>query len=373
MKSFLLIDSLGESNEFITRLAGVLIKDDWQALLLAKPNSPLAQTWREADWLQKVWRWWPKNWFIMIILSPLFWVLMAGRFLVYKKRWSIKSVVCLGLPAKILVTPMARLLGLKVIWLELPNFNYEALSKNNLKMFRSLATKARVVCFSLATKLALLAIGVAEEKITLIWPGVEATEFQQQSDLFQNLAKQNLSSPLKKFFTIGTVIDFREPQRTEILIRSIKEALLIVPNLRLIIIGEGSAREQALWLSKQLDVERSVWLVGSQNDLKKWYANFDLFVVASSTPGLDDWLVALGAMVNGVPVIAPQGLSLEDCFLGGKAGILLSLEDHEELAATIINLEQDNVLRKNLSINARRVAKDFFALSRAKDEFKAIL
>ena len=373
MKNFLLFDSLGVKNDFVLRLVQALADDGLTPMLWSRANSQLKERFKEKGWRQASYRLISDNWWWLVLFSPCWWLVAFVRLLLYKQIFKIEAVICLGWPAKFLTAIPAKLLGLKVIWLELPNFNYDSLGLSGLKAYRSLALSARLVCFSLATKLSLLELGLPEDNLSLVWPGIEAAEFQNQIDLFQNLAKQNYNLDHKKFFTIGTVVDFKEPQRTEILMRAIKDSQAMTPNLRLIVIGDGAARKQAEWLSKRLGLEGAVWLVGSQTDLKKWYANFDLFIVASSMPGLDDFLVALAAMINGVPVIAPKDLSLEDCFLGGQAGVLLSLDSSEELSAAIIKLQQDVALRKNLSNNAKRVAKDFFALSRAKEEFKTVL
>ena len=373
MKTFLLWDSAGLNNEFIMRLLAALADDGLTPFLLARPASPLRERFKEKSWRGGVYRFWPDNLLWLLALSPLWWLGAAMRLLFYQQTFKIKTVICLGTPAKFLATWPASWLGWQVIWLETPNFDYSGLGRFGLKCYRLMAVKVKLVCFSLTTKLALLNLDLAEDRLTLIWPGIEPAEFQNQVSLFQNLASKNYQLNRKKYFTVGTVVDFKEPQRTETLMRAVKEALLIIPNLRLIVIGDGAARQQAEWLSKRLALSAAVWLVGSQTDLKKWYANFAVFVVASSTPGLDDWLMVLAAMINGVPVIAPRDLSLEDCFLGGQAGILLSLTNAEELSATMIKLEQDQDLRKNLSHNAKRVARDFFALSRAKDEFKQVI
>lgn len=374
MRNFLLFDSVGEKNDFLLRLLEALAQDGWQPVLLGRLSGCLAAAFKERGWRHHRLRFVFKHPFWLTAASPWLWLNVFCRLLVYKKFSNIRTVFCLGWPAKFLLTWPAGWLGWQVVWLEQPNFRYEVLGRLGLRLYRLWSARARLVCFSLTTKLSLLSLGVDEDRLLVIWPGIEIAEFQNQVNLFQSLAKQNYAPvERQKFFTIGTVIDFQEPQRTEVLMRAVQEAAVIVPNLRLIVIGDGPARKQAAWLSKQLALESAVWLVGSQSDLKKWYANFDIFVVASFTPGLDDFLVALAAMVNGVPVIAPKDLSLEDCFLSGQAGLLLSLADAAELSAAIIQLAQDQVLRKNLSINAKRVVKDFFTLERAKNDIKLIL
>jgi len=371
MTEFVIADSQGQKNDFLVSLAEALAVDGCRAVLWSAATSSLSETWRQRGWLSFKTTWpkragsvWPWRWL---------WSLGLGiRLILARRRTGVKTVVCLGSGAKLLISRVARRLKFRVIWLELPNFRYEALGRN-LRRYQRLAALARLVCFSVTSKLTLSDLGVSDKNLTLIWPGIDASVFQNQISMFQNLARQNYTTSRQKFFTIGTILDFTEPQRSEVLMRALAEARVIVPHLRLIVIGDGEARQQARWLSRQLGLANAVWLVGSQSDLKKWYANFDLFIVSSATPGLDDFVVALAAMVNGVPVIAPRDLSLEDCFLSGQAGWLLSLADPAELSEAIIKLEQDTLTRKELATNARRVAQEFFALSRVKEEFKKVL
>ncbi len=372
MKSCLFIDSLGEPNEFLASLLKALEQESCQIRLLARPNSWLKQRFTERQQMTGNLYQPLGNLWLVVGLWPWLVIWNFFKLLICQSQDKTKTLLCLGVTAKLLFTWPAKLLGWRVIWLEEPNFAYDSLGKFALSFYLKQSSGVDLICFSLSTKLKLIDLGTNEEKIKLIWPGISLEDFQNQDNLFQNYAKQTYLAA-KKFFTIGTIINFSQSQRTEILMRSIGLVKQIIPNVRLIIIGDGQARVQAQWLAKKLGLEAQVWLVGSQVDLKKWYANFDVFVVASDQPNLDDFMVALIAMANGVPVIAPQGQSLEDCFLGGQAGILLSLTDEEELSAELIKLEQQVDLKKSLSVNARRVVKDFFTLARAGREFKQVL
>jgi glycosyltransferase involved in cell wall biosynthesis len=371
MKQCLLIDSLGAKNEFLANLLSALEQEDCQVKLLSGSQSWLLRRFKERhkDYgrlfqpAKKLW--------LAAVLWP--WLTLWNFFKLfgYQPR-GIKTLLCLGTTAKLLFSLPAKILGWRVVWLEEPNFSYDGLGKFILKFYLRLSRGVKLICFSLTTKLKLLSLGVGEDRIKLIWPGISLEDWQNQDSLFQSYARKNYLAA-KKFFTIGTIIDFNSLERTEILMRAVGLVKQIIPQVRLIIIGDGQAREQAQWLAKKLGLEAQVWLVGSQADLKKWYANFDVFIVASDQPTLDDFMVALIAMANGVPVIAPQGRSLEDCFLGGQAGILLSLANEEELSIELIKLEQQVDWKKSLSANARRVVKDFFTLARAGREFKEIL
>lgn len=372
MKQCLLVDSNGQVNEFLSSLLKALELENCQIRLLSGRQSWLKQRLVErqqacGNLYQPL-----NNYWLLIILWPWLTIWNFFKLIIYQSQHGVKTLLCLGVGAKLLFSLPARILGWRVVWLEEPNFDYDTLPKVILKIYLSLSLRAKLICFSLTTKLKLLSIGAKEDSLKLIWPGISLEDFQNQDSLFHSFAKKTYLAS-KKFFTIGTIIDFNQPQRTEILMRAVSLVREIIPQVRLIIIGDGASREQAQWLTKKLGLEAQVWLVGSQTDLKKWYANFDVFIVASDKPNLDDFMVALIAMANGVPVIAPQGQSLEDCFLGGQAGILLSLTDEEELSMELIKLEQQVEFKKNLSLNAKRVVNDFFTLARAGHEFKQIL
>jgi glycosyltransferase involved in cell wall biosynthesis len=371
MKQCLLIDSLGTKNEFLASLFTALEQEDCQVRLLSGRRSWLRQRFKERQQaggnLYQPFH----NFWLLAIGWPWLTLWNFFKLLVYNQR-GVKTLLCLGVGAKLLFSWPAKLLGWRVVWLEEPNFIYDNLGGFILKFYLRSSRGVTLICFSLTTKLKLLSLGVGEDRIKLIWPGISLADWQNQDSLWQNYARKNYLA-VKKFFTIGTIIDFNQLERSEVLLRAVGLVKQIIPQVRLIIIGDGQAREQAQWLTKKLGLEAQVWLVGSQTDLPKWYANFDVFIVASDQPNLDDFMVALIAMANGVPVIAPRGRSLEDCFLGGQAGILLSLDNEEGLSIELIKLEQQIDWKKSLSANARRVVKDFFTLTRAGKELKQIL
>ena len=369
--NILVLDSSGKRNDFIFRLLATLATDGFSVRLAAGANSLLIAKFKEARWPWRRWRGlWPGRSALWVLALPYFWLVNFFVLAWYKYARQTTGIIALNWPEKVAASAPAKLLGLRLIWLELPNTDYQALAKPWRWFFQKDSLKAGIICFSLTTKLALINLGLPEDNIKLIWPGVDLAEVQQQADIFQGLAKQNYPQAAGNFFTVGTVVDLAEPQKIENLIRVLNNCLTVTPNLRLIVIGDGPARAQVDWLAKKLGLESRVWLVGGQADLKKWCANFNLFIVANARPDLDDFIVALSAMANAVPVIAPQDMSLDDCFLGGQAGILLSLDSQEELGAQIIKLQQNVVWRKALGVSARRVVKDFFSWQRAAQEFK---
>ena len=98
--------------------------------------------------------------------------------------------------------------------------------------------------------------------------------------------------------------------------------------MRLVIVGDGPAREQCLDLLHDAGLSRQAWLPGARDDIAALMRAFDVFVLPSLAEGASNTI--LEAMATGLPVLATVvGGSPE---LGGYVGDLADY-DAELLAA----------------------------------------
>ena len=99
-----------------------------------------------------------------------------------------------------------------------------------------------------------------------------------------------------------------------------------------------------------------------ERGLARFYRGLDLFVVPSEQEGLS--IVALEAMVAGVPVVSTRCGGPEEFVIDGETGLLVP-QDAAALAAAIRRLAEDPALRLRLGAEAaHRVRRDYaFALS----------
>ena len=63
-----------------------------------------------------------------IFLLPILFLTLSASLIYYKFSKKITTTICLNWNEKIIITPIAKILGLNVAWLEYPNLNYQSLS-----------------------------------------------------------------------------------------------------------------------------------------------------------------------------------------------------------------------------------------------------
>lgn len=270
----------------------------------------------------------------------------------------VDLIVCFNFNEKIIITLPARWLGLKVVWLEGPELNYRRCNKFLLALYKLNCRLAEIVVFNGGAKLKLKNIGCAENKINLIAPGAKFTAYQE--NIFNKLASAGRTNFHRKYFTVGAITALNQKQKIETIFRAVKISLPLIPNIQLIIIGEGEERKNLLWLAKKMEINNLIWLVGEQEQLKKWLDSFDVFLALGENLALDDYGNILEAMAAGLPVLAPRNIGLEDLIVENNTGSLIEAYNSEMLARQIIKLHQDKRLSLFLGKNGQeRVSRSF--------------
>ena len=147
----------------------------------------------------------------------------------------------------------------------------------------------------------------------------------------------------------------------DFLLRVLVSVRARIPDVLLVIAGEGPALKHLRGLTARLGLEESVLFVGYQDRkqaLLDCYRAGDVFVFASRTE--TQGLVLLEAMALGVPVVAPAILGTRDIVGPGK-GALVSALDETEFAAKVVALLTDDALRERLGREAQSHAREWDA------------
>ena len=130
------------------------------------------------------------------------------------------------------------------------------------------------------------------------------------------------------------------------------------PDSRLVLIGDGTARQSLEELSSALGVTDRVTFTGALpfEDIPRYLKAADLFVFASVTE--TQGLVTIEAMAAGLPVVAVDGPGTRDIVDHGKQGFLVE-NDPDALAKGLNKLLSDPQRIKRLSNHALKKAKTF--------------
>jgi rhamnosyl/mannosyltransferase len=141
------------------------------------------------------------------------------------------------------------------------------------------------------------------------------------------------------------------------------EALLEIPNARLVVVGTGLMEREWRDLTRDLSLYSRVEFVGEvpNTDLPRYYAACDVFVLPCSERSEAFGLVQLEAMASGRPVVSCDvGTGVAFVNQNEVTGLVVPPKNPRALARAINRLAADPALRERMGEAGRaRVAAEF--------------
>lgn len=168
-------------------------------------------------------------------------------------------------------------------------------------------------------------------------------------------AKKN-SSKMVRFLFVGRIVPIKN---LPFLIKGFNKALKQNKNIELNIVGDGLSKELEL-IKKIANQNKNIYFLGKKNraEIIKQYQNNDVFILTSNYDNYPN--VIFEAMSSGLPVIATNvgGIALQ--VVDQETGILVDLNDTEQLSNAILELASDAGKREQMGKAGRaRVEKEF--------------
>jgi glycosyltransferase involved in cell wall biosynthesis len=207
-------------------------------------------------------------------------------------------------------------------------------------MIRWAATRANAVitvCNALRDEV--VALGVDEQRVTSLRNGVDL-------ELFRPIERQR-----NERFTLLTVGHLVPVKGQELIIA----ALPLLPDVRLVVAGDGPDRKKLEALARSLSVDERVTFLGAvpQAQLRQHYGSADALVLASSREGWAN--VLLESMACGTPVVASRVYGTPEVVAAPAAGVLMNERSARGIADAV------TALRTNYPDRAatRRYAEGF--------------
>jgi len=372
-KKILILATSNGSSELLPELIDELLPAGFEFSLLAERTSPFHQFFSEKKLpCARVW-FGPKNPLAFRLLLPWLNLVWLIKFIYRRYRGELDTILCLGARARMTILGPARILKIKTVCLILPENELPRAGRAK-KQLLTATRDATLTVFLNRTREQLLRLGCRQETIKLISPAIRLHQHKFQENIFHKIAQAETQT--KKFFNVGLVNGLETEEQVnelELVFQAIKQARLIIPNIQLIVLGDGRQKKKLIWLAKKMELESLVWLVGEQKHLRKWLDSFDALLAIKTKPALADLLLVLKAMEAQLPVIAPADVGFEELIDDGVSGLLAEDGSSEALAAQIIRLKQDKRLMIRLRQAARERVEKQFNLDRAVAIFKEML
>ncbi len=258
----------------------------------------------------------------------------------------------------------ARLLGLPVLW-----HVREMMWRRIIRwtVFRLvLACSTKIVCVSEAVKQAVLAgAKVPDDKLSVIYNGVELAEYDRPVDRQNVLTKLGIS---RDRIVVGTIGWLGPDKGVDVFLEAAASVAESMSETVFLIVGGGSWESNLKRLAHQLQLEDKTYFTGQQKDVVPLYQIMDLVVLPSRSEGFGKALIE--GMAARKPVVATRVGGIPEIVVDQETGILVPVDDPKAMAEAIISLLQDKAIMVKLGEMGRRRVEQMFTweISAAKVE-----
>lgn len=154
---------------------------------------------------------------------------------------------------------------------------------------------------------------------------------------------------------VGRLVDQKDPV---LVVRSFGLLAARLPDVKLRIIGDGPLRGEVLNEIARLGLHDQIELLGVQRDVRRLFADADVFVLASRWEGLPR--TVLEAIAEGVPVVANDVGGVTEVVEDGLTGLLHD-RTPESIAEALHRMLIDPALAARLVVSARQRLEPFAA------------
>ena len=175
-------------------------------------------------------------------------------------------------------------------------------------------------------------------------------------------------------FRICYIKGHRKKYGPDILLRAIYKIKDKVPDIKLTIAGEGEMTTSLKQTVKDLNLESSVYFAGfiANDQIYDLLKKHHLMVMPSVMESESFGVAVLESYACGRPVIASKIGGVPEIVVNNETGILVSPENVNELADTIIKLATDRNLCANMGINGYSFVKNNFDWEQSLDKMSEL-
>jgi len=237
------------------------------------------------------------------------------------------------------------------IWDNVEKINDLAVGKQTLK------DAEKIIVISNATKNYVLSLGAEEEKLQVIYNGVDLDRFKPEAASGAKVRKK--LGITQDAVVAATVRRLVYKNGIDILLETARITVQKNPRLVYLVIGKGPDFNDVKARVLQLGLEKNFVLAGfvSDEDLPSYYNAADFFVLPSkSGEGLP--LVALEAMACGLPLLATDVGGTKEIMIKGYCRIVPP-NDPETMAEEALKLAEVNL--KGLKGSLRKIITEKFS------------
>lgn len=209
--------------------------------------------------------------------------------------------------------------------------------------------------------------GLRSEHVSVVQNAVDCEHFYAQ-DQREDCRSELGLGPAN--FLIGSAGRLDKVKRFDVLLRAFSVIVRQCPDVRLMIIGDGSLKEELLALAGQLGIEDRVIMPGFRKDIPRLLAAMDVYVQTSVNEGLS--LSILEAMAAEKPVVITDVGAAREIVTPRKTGMLMKPNSTDAVIDALLELIAKPDIRCEIARSAREQVNREFNYRRMTEAYGSI-
>ena len=214
-----------------------------------------------------------------------------------------------------------------------------------------------IIAVSIDIRNFLVSRGIKSSSIRVI-PNAVATNIDETSSLIHRQTMRKRFAFSETDFVLGYAGRLSREKGLLSLIEAVSLTRKAGCPAKLLIVGEGSQRDELEDAVRKQGLEDAVVFAGFQSEVDQFLSAMDAFVLPSLTEGTP--IALLEAMAHGIPAIASAVGQIPEIIDPGKNGLLAPPGKVNEVRDAILLLYNNPSIRKNISKVARKTIEDQF-------------
>ncbi len=226
--------------------------------------------------------------------------------------------------------------------------------KNNVINRWKYACPDKIVAVSRFIAGVMRSYGVPDDRVSVVHSVQDPARFEVTP-----LTREELGLP-QNGPILGCVAALVDHKDHATLLAAMPQTLQSIPDLQLVLIGEGELRPAIVAQIRELHLQDNVTLLGYRTDVARILPLLDAFVLSSKEEGFGG--VCLEAMFSNVPIVAAAAGGIPESVRNEETGLLVPIRDPEALAKAIVRLVSDPSLGASLARRANEMARREFTV-----------
>lgn len=191
---------------------------------------------------------------------------------------------------------------------------------------------------------------IYDRDISVISNGIELNNYTNEPPV------QNVGGSEKRILFVGRLHPIKGVQY---LLQAMQIVHAEMPDVRLILVGDGEEREYLESLTDRLEIRGCVEFAGRvpHEKIQGYLGQADVFVLPSLSEGFPN--VILEAMACGLPIVTTKVGGIPDIVTDGVNGYLVDAKNPDAIAEKILILLQNGQLSEEISIKNKEKVKKY--------------